>query len=219
MNMKHYITIYIIGLAALVGCHREIEPQVIAGYISEGSQSTAIIITHPDSLSPLRIIINEDTQFSGGAPIIGNIAEVVYLPADEDQMLPTAVSVTADKTYPQALGRWESRDERNLDIAIELLPYGRIEQSAPSEILTYTSWHLTDNEDIIELCGTLSLPPERPKKGEKPKVKGDSAAIIPPARRIRSFRVAAKLGFENNNKVMTITTDKGRKSKLHFIEE
>ncbi|MBQ5664382.1 MAG: hypothetical protein IIV41_00770, partial [Akkermansia sp.] len=80
------------------------------------------IINHPDSITPLKIAIQEETQFNGGAPIVGNIAEVVYLPAEEDGSLPTAVSVTADKTFPQALGKWESRNERNLDIEIELLP-------------------------------------------------------------------------------------------------
>lgn len=217
--MKRYIIIYIIGLLSLAACQREVEPQSIAGYISEGSTQNTILITHPDSLRPIKISIQEDTQFSGGAPIVGNIAEVVYLPTLDTESTPSALSITANKTYPQALGRWESRNERSIDIEIELLPYGKIVQSAPSEILTYTSWHLTSEDDIIELCGTLSLPPEKPKKekGSKKRIEADTTII--PTRRIRSFRVSAKLGFENNNKVMTITTDKGRKSKLHFVEE
>lgn len=217
--MKHHVLIFTISILSLIGCHREIESQAIAGYISEGSDLNTIMITHPDSITPLKIAIQEETQFNGGAPIVGNIAEVVYLPAEEDGSLPTAVSVTADKTFPQALGKWESRNERNLDIEIELLPYGKIIQTAPSDILTYTSWHLTNDENIIELCGRLSLPAEKPKKDKKVKKSNDADTVTLPTRRIRSFRVAAKLGFENNNKVMTITTDNGRKSKLHFVED
>lgn len=202
----------------LSACHRAIEPQVIAGYIAQGSGKSLILINHPDSTSPFRIILQEDTEYSGGVPIVGNLAEVIYLPATEENPLPIALSVTADKTYPQALGKWVNRDNRRLEIAIELLPYGHIEQSEPSDILTYTSWHLTDQEDIIELCGTLSLPPERSKKEKKINSSNDTDSIVAPQRRLRSFRVTAELLFENNNKVMIITTDKGQKSKLHFVE-
>lgn len=177
-----------------------------------------MLINHPDSTTPFRIILQEETEYSGGTPIVGNIAEVVYLPATEDNPLPTALSVNADKTIPQALGKWINRDNKRLEISIELLPYGRIVQSEPTGILTYTSWHLTGEEDIIELCGTLSLPPERPKKEKKQKKIIASDSVVPPARRLRSFRVTAELGFDNNNKVMTITTNNGQKSKLHFVE-
>lgn len=216
--MKRFFIIYLLGLLSLTACNREIEPQSIAGYITEGSNSTMILITHPDSVAPMKILLHEDTKFSGGAPIVGNIAEVVYQPSEEEDIIPTALSIAADKTYPQALGKWESRNERSLDIAIELLPYGKIAQSEPSDILTYTSWHLTGNEDIIELCGTLSLPAERPKKDKKVKKGDEIDTLVLPTRRLRSFCVTAKLGFENNNKMMTITTDNGRKSKLHFVE-
>lgn len=217
-SMKQHFIIYLFGLLLLTSCQREIEPTTIVGYIAQGSTPEFIVIEHPDSLAPTYIAISENTSFSGGSPIIGNIAEVVYLPSESDEVANIAVSIAADKTFPQALGRWMSRDDRRLKVAIELQPDGKIVQSEPSDILRYTSWHLTGEDDIIELCGTLSLPPEPPKKDKKTKKVAETDTILPPARRIRAFRVKAEIGFDNNNKVMVITSPKGRKSKLYWVE-
>lgn len=215
---KSLLIIY--GLAAMVAtaCRSDVEPVVVTGYIAAGSDDTAIIISHPDSLLPVRIAITDATTISGGELVAGNIAEVIYVPTEEKKgvVLPKALQITADKTFPRALGRWASREDQRPKIDIELLADGTIKQFSPTDILTYSSWRLTGEEDMIELRGTLSLPPERKK--EKKKTASD-AELTPPSRRLKSFCVTAEIGIDGNRRTLIITSTKSRKAKLYFVEE
>ena len=133
----------ICGLAAMAAtaCRSAVEPVVVTGYIAAGSDDTAIIISHPDSLLPVRIAITDATTISGGELVAGNIAEVIYLPSEEkrDVVLPKALQITADKTFPRAIGRWASREDQRPKIDIELCADGTITQLSPCAMLRMAS--------------------------------------------------------------------------------
>lgn len=213
------LIIYVLLSLVIASCKSSVENVVIAGYITAGSDETAIIITHPDSTLPTRIALTESTTFLGGDIVVGNIAEVIYIPNQpRDVVLPKALQVTADKTFPRAIGRWASRETHRPRINIELLNDGSIAQTSPEETLTYTNWQLTGEENVIKLYGTLSLPPVKSKK-EKSKKTASDEEVAPPPRRLMSFCVTAEIGAEGDRRTLTITSSKGSKSKLYFIEE
>ena len=88
-----------------LSCRKQQEPQSIAGYIIDTTNSNQIILFVPDNIPAERsYVVDDNTLFSGGTVMEGNIAEVIFLPSD-DETLPVAQSVTADVTYPRIIGR------------------------------------------------------------------------------------------------------------------
>ena len=198
-----------------LSCRKQQEPQSIAGYIIDTTNSNQIILFVPDSIPAERsYVVDDNTLFSGGTVMEGNIAEVIFLPSD-DETLPIAQSVTADVTYPRIIGRWTTDKDDELQIDLELQPHGKIEQRRPDTVISFESWQLTGEENIITLHGSLSLPPV---KEDSKKIKADSVVI--PTRQDKRFSVQAKLAYDEEgnteqHKVLIITTDKGRTSKLY----
>lgn len=198
-----------------LSCRKQQEPQSIAGYIIDTTNSNQIILFVPDSIPAERsYVVDNNTLFSGGTVMEGNIAEVIYLPSD-DETLPVAQSVTADVTYPRIIGRWATDKDDELQIDLVLQPHGKIEQRRPDTVICFESWQLTGEENIITLHGSLSLPPV---KVDSKKIKADSVVI--PTRQDKRFSVQAELAYDEEgnteqHKVLIITTDKGRTSKLY----
>ena len=198
-----------------LSCRKQQEPQSIAGYIIDTTNSNQIILFVPDSIPAERsYVVDDNTLFSGGTVMEGNIAEVIFLPSD-DETLPVAQSVTADVTYPRIIGRWTTDKDDELQIDLELQPHGKIEQRRPDTVISFESWQLTGEENTITLHGSLSLPPV---KVDSKKIKADSVVI--PTRQDKRFCVQAELAYDEEgnteqHKVLIITTDKGRTSKLY----
>ena len=198
-----------------LSCRKQQEPQSIAGYIIDTTNSNQIILFVPDSIPAERsYVVDDNTLFSGGTVMEGNIAEVIFLPSDEET-LPVAQSVTADVTYPRIIGRWTTDKDDELQIDLELQPHGKIEQRRPDTVISFESWQLTGEENTITLHGSLSLPPV---KVDSKKIKADSVVI--PTRQDKRFSVQAELAYDEEgnteqHKVLIITTDKGRTSKLY----
>ena len=198
-----------------LSCRKQQEPQSIAGYIIDTTNSNQIILFVPDSIPAERsYVVDDNTLFSGGTVMEGNIAEVIFLPSD-DETLPVAQSVTADVTYPRIIGRWTTDKDDELQIDLELQPHGKIEQRRPDTVIRFESWQLTGEENTITLHGSLSLPPV---KVDSKKIKADSVVI--PTRQDKRFSVQAELAYDEEgnteqHKVLIITTDKGRTSKLY----
>jgi hypothetical protein len=198
-----------------LSCRKQQEPQSIAGYIIDTTNSNQIILFVPDSIPAERsYVVDDNTLFSGGTVMEGNIAEVIFLPSD-DETLPVAQSVTADVTYPRIIGRWTTDKDDELQIDLELQPHGKIEQRRPDTVISFESWQLTGEENTITLHGSLSLPPV---KVDSKKIKADS--VIIPTRQDKRFSVQAELAYDEEgnteqHKVLIITTDKGRTSKLY----
>ena len=201
-----------------LSCRKQQEPQSIAGYIIDTTNSNQIILFVPDSIPAERsYVVDNNTLFSGGTVMEGNIAEVIFLPSD-DETLPVAQSVTADVTYPRIIGRWTTDKDDELQIDLVLQPHGRIEQRRPDTVISFESWQLTGEENTITLHGSLSLPPV---KVDSKKIKADSVVI--PTRQDKRFSVQAELAYDEEgnteqHKVLIITTDKGRTSKLYPTE-
>ena len=213
--MKLRVALYTLMVILSFSCRKQQEPQSIAGYIIDTTNSNQIILFVPDSIPAERsYVVDDNTLFSGGTVMEGNIAEVIFLPSD-DEMLPVAQSVTADVTYPRIIGRWTTDKDDELQIDLELQPHGKIEQRRPDKVISFESWQLTGEENIITLHGSLSLPPV---KVDSKKIKADSVVI--PTRQDKRFSVQAQLAYDEEgnteqHKVLLITTDKGRTSKLY----
>lgn len=213
--MKLRVAIYALMVILSLSCRKQQEPQSIAGYIIDTTNSNQIILFVPDSIPAERsYVVDDNTLFSGGTVMEGNIAEVIYLPSD-DETLPVAQSVTADVTYPRIIGRWTTDKDDELQIDLVLQPHGKIEQRRPDTVISFESWQLTGEENTITLHGSLSLPPV---KVDSKKIKADSVVI--PTRQDKRFSVQAELAYDEEgnteqHKVLIITTDKGRTSKLY----
>ena len=213
--MKLRVAIYALMVILSLSCRKQQEPQSIAGYIIDTTNSNQIILFVPDSIPAERsYVVDDNTLFSGGTVMEGNIAEVIFLPSD-DETLPVAQSVTADVTYPRIIGRWTTDKDDELQIDLELQPHGKIEQRRPDTVISFESWQLTGEENTITLHGSLSL---LPVKVDSKKIKADSVVI--PTRQDKRFSVQAELAYDEEgnteqHKVLIITTDKGRTSKLY----
>jgi hypothetical protein len=214
MRLKIYFCA--ITLALICACHREQPPQYIAGFISEIESEQLIAIDSMGSGIIHSFTIDENTQYQSSGLIEGNVAEVMYIPTEEEQT-PTAISITTDDTYPKVLGRWSTLDGEKMPIEIELLTRGKIRQHTPEAILEYTSWQLLAKEDTIRLIGRLSLPPivEKDKKKEKDK---ESEEVQPAPRREQAFTTIAVVGTEGDRRTLTLITNKGTKSTLYKKE-
>lgn len=216
--MKFRVAIYTLMAILSLSCRKQQEPQSIAGYIIDTTNSNQIILFVPDSIPAERsYVVDDNTLFSGGTVMEGNIAEVIFLPSD-DETLPVAQSVTADVTYPRIIGRWTTDKDDELQIDLVLQPHGKIEQRRPDTVISFESWQLTGEENTITLHGSLSLPPV---KVDSKKIKADSVVI--PTRQDKRFSVQAELAYDEEgnteqHKVLIITTDKGRTSKLYPVE-
>lgn len=214
MRLKIYF--YAIALALTCACHREQPPQYIAGFISEIESEQLIAIDSMGSGIILRFTIDENTQYQSSGLIEGNVAEVMYIPTEEEQT-PAAINITTDDTYPKVLGRWGTPDGEKMPIEIELLTRGKIRQHTPEAILEYTSWQLLAKEDTIRLIGRLSLPPIVEKEKDNKKEK-ESEEVQPAPRREQAFTTIAVVATEGDRRTLTLITNKGTKSTLYKKE-
>ena len=218
--MKIRIAILIFICALGTACRKHVEPQYIAGYITAVSDNQ-ITLNVPDSTPSKRLFaINDNTTCDEGSYYEGNIAEILYMPTDKEEELHTAINITSNSTYPRMLGRWQTDKDDKLQIDIVLQPRGKVLQIAPSEILQFQNWQLTGVEDEITLHGTLSLPPIKEKDKKKDKEDNNDEITTPLARRTMHFSATAHLaddeeGNTEQHKVLIVTTDKGRRSKLY----
>ena len=203
----------------LISCRQaEVEPMIAAGYIESAMPEQSVIIKG-DTIGVRHFAIDEQTVFEGGEMVEGNIAEIIYMPAEEESELPLALTITTDKTYPKSLGRWATEGKVPLQVDIELQPRGVIVQHEPQQALRFTSWQLAGEENRITLYGTMSLPPEFNK--EKKEKKEEEITI--PTRRERSFSISATLTKQSDSntesrQVLVLRTEKGRESKLYKQE-
>lgn len=218
--MKYLPTIIFATMATtLISCRQaEVEPMIAAGYIESAMLDESIIIKG-DTIGVRHFAIDEQTVFEGGEMVEGNIAEIIYMPAEEEGELPLALTITTDETYPKSLGRWATEGKVTLQVDIELQPRGGIVQHEPQQALRFTSWQLAGEENRITLYGTMSLPPEFKK--EKKDKKEEEITI--PARRERSFSISATLTKQSDSNtesrmVLVLRTEKGRESKLYKQE-
>ena len=218
--MRYLPTIIFAAMATtLISCRQtEVEPMIAAGYIESAMPEESIIIKG-DTIGVRHFAIDEQTIFEGGEMVEGNIAEIIYMPTQEEDELPLALTITADETYPKALGRWATEGKVPLQVDIELQPRGRITQHEPQQALRFTSWQLSGEENKITLYGTISLPPE--VKKEKKDKKEEEITI--PTRRERSFSISATLTKQSDSNtesrmVLILRTEKGRESKLYKQE-
>lgn len=191
---------------------------IAAGYIESAMPDESIIIKG-DTIGVRHFAIDEQTVFEGGEMVEGNIAEIIYMPTEEEGELPLALTITTDETYPKSLGRWATEGKVSLQVDIELQPRGGIVQHEPQQALRFTSWQLAGEENRITLYGTMSLPPEFNK--EKKDKKEEEITI--PARRERSFSISATLTKQSDSNtesrmVLVLRTEKGRESKLYKQE-
>lgn len=217
--MKYLPTIIFATMATtLISCRQaEVEPMIAAGYIESAMPDESIIIKG-DTIGVRHFAIDEQTVFEGGEMVEGNIAEIIYMPAEEGE-LPLALTITTDETYPKSLGRWATEGKVPLQVDIELQPRGRIVQHEPQQALRFTSWQLAGEENRITLYGTMSLPPEFNK--EKKDKKEEEITI--PTRRERSFSISATLTKQSDSntesrQVLVLRTENGRESKLYKQE-
>ena len=191
---------------------------IAAGYIESAMPEESIIIKG-DTIGVRHFAIDEQTVFEGGEMVEGNIAEIIYMPAEEEGELPLVLTITTDETYPKSLGRWATEGKVSLQVDIELQPRGRIVQHEPQQALRFTSWQLAGEENRITLYGTMSLPPEFNK--EKKDKKEEEITI--PARRERNFSISATLTKQSDSNtesrmVLVLRTENGRESKLYKQE-
>ena len=217
--MKIRVSTIIFACLLGVACRKHTEPQYIAGYITAVS-GTQITLDVPDSIPSERLFaIDDNTICDENSYYEGNIAEVLYNINEEENEHPTVISITADPTYPRMLGRWQTDKDDKLQIDIVLQTHGKILQVAPSDILHLHSWQLTGNEDEITLHGTLSLPPVK-NRDKKKEQESNNEIRTTLERRTMHFSATARLaddeeGNTEQHKVLIVTTDKGRRSKLY----
>jgi hypothetical protein len=82
--MKYLPTIIFATMATtLISCRQaEVEPMIAAGYIESATPDESIIIKG-DTIGVRHFAIDEQTVFEGGEMVEGNIAEIIYMPAEE----------------------------------------------------------------------------------------------------------------------------------------
>lgn len=220
--MKGRIISILTITSLLVACsQQQHEPMIAAGYITADS-SNEVLRIEGDTMGVRAYAITDETEMVGGAAIEGNIAEVIYLPSEEVDELPQALTITTDASYPKALGRWQTEAKAQLQVDIELLVRGEVRQHQPEQTLRYTGWQLTGEEDEIILHGVLSLPPEVKSKEKKSK-KSEEDEITTPQRRERHFEIKGKItkisdSNTESRRAIVLRTDKGRESILYYKE-
>lgn len=216
-SMLRRIATYTLLSLSLISCHEVVEPRIVAGYIATDATEESLTIVG-DTIAPMTFRLDEATLREGGALVEGNVVEVIYLPADEGTT-PWAERVTADKTYPDALGRWATDKGASVEIDIELQPHGRVAQRLPDKVMQFERWQITGIEDEIALYGTLSLPPDWSEYIEARKWNKD---VPLPERRIRRFSIVATLDKETDNNTESRRVlrfkNNGQESKLYFQE-
>ena len=220
--MKSRIISILTITTLLTACsQQQREPMIAAGYITADS-SNEVLRIEGDTIGVKAYAITDETEMVGGAAIEGNIAEVIYLPSEEVDELPQALTITTDASYPKALGRWQTEAKAQLQVDIELLVRGEVRQHLPEQTLRYTGWQLTGEEDEIILRGVISLPPEVKSKEKRAK-KGEEEDITPPQRRERHFEIKGRItkisdSNTESRRAIVLRTDKGRESILYYKE-
>lgn len=214
-SMLRRIATYTLLSLSLISCHEVVEPRIVAGYIATDATEQSLTIVG-DTIAPMTFRLDEATLREGGALVEGNVVEVIYLPAEEGAT-PWAERVTADETYPAALGRWATDKGASVEIDIELQPHGRVAQSLPDKVMQFERWQITGIEDEIALYGTLSLPPDWSAYNEARKKDQETPL---PERRTRRFSVVARLDKETDSNTesrrVLLFRNNGRESRLYF---
>lgn len=127
--------------AASVSSCRGERPVLTAAGTVEAATETLITLRNIAGDSTLRLIVDETTAFDGGDVVEGNAVEVRYQASRRGDEL-HALEVTADVTYPEALGRWATGPRAELPVDVELLPRGAVRQSSPPSLLRFDSWYV-----------------------------------------------------------------------------
>lgn len=177
-------------------CHQQQE-LTTAGFIDSATPHSIVLNSMEDD-APGKIVfaIDDDTQFDPDGIIEGNIAEVIYLPAEQGEAA-TAISIITDATYPDVLGPWKTYENAALPVAIELHTCGRLTQTRPAQLLTFTRWQLEGTDGAITLFGKVTLPGGG-QSGE--------------------FATRAVFSREKGKKILTLQPDNDRETKLYFVE-
>lgn len=211
-----YLPHILLASLLLTSCHEEPTPQTMVGLVAQANEQTLTI--NNDTTSVRRFAIDEQTILEGGALVEGNLVEVIYMPT-EDGSLPTARLITADATYAEALGRWSDEQSGQLRVDFTLLPHGRISQQQPEGILHFTRWELSDEQGIITLHGTLSLPPDWVEYNRLYKI--DKQTPLP-TRRVRQFSVRAAIGRQSDSNTEirhTLTIQSGHDRATLYLQQ
>ncbi len=183
--------------AILVSCSRQQQELTTAGFIDSATPHR-IVLNSMEGENPGKTVfaIDDDTQFDPDGIIEGNIAEVIYLPSEQGETA-TAISIITDATYPDVLGLWKTYENAALPVAIELHTCGRLTQTRPTQVLTFTRWQLEGTDNTIMLFGRVTLPGGE-QSGE--------------------FATRAVFSREKGKKLLTLKPDNGRETKLYFVE-
>ena len=197
------LTTYIFLLVSLLACSSPIPYCRVVGYVDEGGNDSLLIVrTVSEEHKTLFFNLSDKTLVDRENLIEGNIVEVEYL-APTTAVKYDASVVSASPTYRRALGLWQSPKGKGLKISIELLPYGRIKQSVPDDILLFKHWQLTPMESEIELIGEVAMPIMAPLSTDE--AAPTKEEIV--GREIKSFRTRVSLSCEEEQEVMLFHND------------
>lgn len=208
--MKIRLTTYIILLVSLLACSSPIPYCRVVGYVDEGGNDSLLIVrTVSEEHKTLFFNLSDKTIVDRENLIEGNIVEVEYL-APTTAVKYDASVVTASPTYRRALGVWQSGSKKGLKISFELLPHGKIRQSAPESILLFKHWQLTPVENEIELIGEVAMP----LMDATATYETDNTKDMIADREPMSFRTRVSLGSEEEQEVMLFNNDSLSGTKL-----
>lgn len=208
--MKIRLTTYIFLFLALLACTSPVPYRRAVGYVEEGGNDSLLIVRINDEVGKsLFFNLNDKTQVNRENLIEGNIVEVEYL-APTTAVKYDASVVTASPTYRRALGVWQSGSKKGLKISFELLPHGKIRQSAPESILLFKHWQLTPVENEIELIGEVAMPLMDATATDETDNTKDMIADREPM----SFRTRVSLDCEEEQEVMLFNNDSLSGTKL-----
>ena len=208
--MKIRLTTYIILLVSLLACSSPIPYCRVVGYVDEGGNDSLLIVrTVSEEHKTLFFNLSDKTIVDRENLIEGNIVEVEYL-APTTAVKYDASVVTASPTYRRALGVWQSGSKKGLKISFELLPHGKIRQSAPESILLFKHWQLTPVENEIELIGEVAMPLMTTTATDE----ADNTKDMITDREPMSFRTRVSLACEEEQEVMLFNNDTLSGTKL-----
>lgn len=167
--------------------------------IVETTTDTSLTLRNIEGDSILYLTIDEATTFDGGDLIEGNAVEVFYQPSRRGDVL-HALEITADETYPEAMGRWVTGPRAELPVDIELLPRGAVSQTSPPSLLRFDSWYVDgETEGKIHITGEAVIA-------------ADSIERYP-------FTVDATLSGDQNGDLLIVEGTSGSKIRLRRVVE
>lgn len=213
--MKKQLITYILLLLLVAACSSPSPYKRLVGYIASGSNDSLLIVKpKDDATKELFFAINQKTVVNKEELIEGNIVEVEYM-APMVSIKYDALTILTNSTYPTALGRWVSRNKKGIGIDIELLPNGVIKQNKPKQVLQFENWQLTENQDEIELIGTLSIPVEDTEMvAEEQYDEHDMKQRRKMERELKGFHSKVKIVQEEESTVLIFQNDTTLETKL-----